>query len=159
MSDQIQVSKTVDATPEQLFAVLSTPARHGDIDGADMLRGVEGSGAKISAVGDEFVMNMNNEALGDYQMKNRIVAFEENSKIGWAPSLHPIDGYTDKLGDVRATGHTYTWELEPAGSGQTKVTQTYDWSAVTDESFRGFFPMLNESQLSDSIDRAARAAK
>ena len=158
MSDQIQVSKTVDASPEQLFDVLATPKRHQEFDGADMLRGVEGSSSQVSGTGDEFVMNMENDALGAYQMKNTVVAFEKDRKIGWAPSLHPIDGYTDKLGDVKATGHSYTWELEPAGSG-TKVTQTYDWSGVKDESFRGFFPMVSEDQLSDSIDKVANAAK
>ncbi len=35
---------------------------------------------------------------------------------------------------------------------------TYDWSGVTDQDFRGFFPMVSEEQLTDSIDRAARAA-
>lgn len=157
MSDQIVVSKTVDKTPEQLFALLSTPARHTEFDGADMVRGPEGSGDRITGVGDEFVMNMNNPDLGDYQMKNTVIAYEPDRKIGWAPSIHPLDGYTDKLGDVKATGHSYTWELEPSGSG-TKVTQTYDWSGVTDEQFRGFFPMVQEDQLADSIDRAANAA-
>ncbi|RZT86970.1 polyketide cyclase/dehydrase/lipid transport protein [Pseudonocardia sediminis] len=158
MSDtSITVSKSVDATPEQLFALLSTPSRHQEIDGAGMLRGVEGA-EKVTGVGDQFVMNMNNDALGDYQMKNTVTSYEENRKIGWAPQIHPIDGYKDKLGDVQVKGHSYTWELEPEGSG-TKVTQVYDWSAVTDEGFKGFFPMLTEQQLSDSIDNAARAAK
>ena len=155
--DQIVVSKTVNASPQQLFALLSTPSRHTEFDGSSMLRGPEGSGAQVSGVGDEFVMNMNNDALGDYQMKNKVVAFEQDRRIGWAPSIHPFDGYTDKLGDVKATGHSYTWELEPSGSG-TLVTQTYDWSGVTDEQFRGFFPMVSEQQLDDSIDRAASAA-
>ncbi|GAA4847644.1 SRPBCC family protein [Actinomycetospora corticicola] len=158
MSDQIQVSKTVDASPEQMFALLSQPSRHTEFDGAGMLRGVEPGGENVSGTGDEFIMNMNQDALGDYQMKNVVTAYEENRKIGWAPSLHPLDGYKDKVGDAQATGHTYTWELEPAGSG-TKVTQTYDWSGVEDEAFRGFFPMLTEDQLSESIDKVANAAK
>jgi uncharacterized protein YndB with AHSA1/START domain len=157
-SDQLKVSRTVDASPEQLFALLSKPSNHEEIDGASMLRGIEGSDAPVSGVGDEFIMKMSNDALGDYRMHNEIVAFEPDRKIGWAPSLHPIDGYTDKLGDVRAVGHTYTWELEPEGGG-TKVTQIYDWSGVKDENFRGFFPMLSEEQLADSIDKAGRAAK
>jgi hypothetical protein len=59
---------------------------------------------------------------------------------------------------VKATGHTWTWELEPAGSG-TKVTQTYDWSGVTDDQFRGFFPMVSEDQMSATIDKVANATK
>lgn len=158
-AEQIQATKTVDATPEQLFELLATPARHTEFDGASMLRGVDDKASEqVSGVGDEFIMNMTNSVLGDYQMRNTVVAYQENSKIGWAPELYPSDGYTDKLGDMRAAGHTYTWELEPVASGRTKVTQTYDWSNVTDQDFRGLFPMLNEEQLVDSIDRAARAA-
>lgn len=158
MSDQITVTKTVDASPQDLFAVLATPARHTEIDGAAMLRGLNGPG-EVSGVGDQFVMKMNNDAVGDYEMKNTITTFEQDKAIGWAPQIHPLDGYTDKLGDVQVKGHTYTWYLEPAGSGQTKVTQVYDWSGVEDESFRGFFPMVSEDQLSESIDNAAQAAK
>lgn len=157
MSDtQIVASKTVNARPEQLFALLSTPARHREIDGADMLRGTDTG--QVTDVGDEFVMQMRNDALGDYEMKNQVVSYEQNRKIGWAPSLHPPDGYTDKLGDVRASGHTYTWELEPTSDGRTRVTQTYDWSNVTDEEFKSFFPMLSKAQLDNSIDNAAHAA-
>jgi Polyketide cyclase / dehydrase and lipid transport len=158
MSDQQQVSKTVDASPEQLFSLLAKPALHTDFDGAHMLRGAEPGDEEITGTGDAFVMNMENDALGPYQMRNIVTAYEPNRKIGWAPSLHPLDGYTDKLGDVRATGHTWTWELEPEGSG-TKVTQTYDWSGVTDEQFRGFFPMVTEDQMSATIDKVADAAK
>lgn len=58
---------------------------------------------------------------------------------------------------MQATGHTWTWELELAGSG-TSVTQTYDWSGVRDEQFRGFFPMVTEVQMSATIDKVANAA-
>ena len=156
MSENITVTRSVDASPEQLFALLSNPARHQEMDSASMLRGVEGA-AGVSGVGDEFVMNMNNAALGDYRMRNTITTYEPDRAIGWAPKLDPIDGYTDKLGDTRAEGHTYTWHLEPEGSG-TRVTQVYDWSGVTDDGFRGFFPMLTEAQLTDSIEKAGRAA-
>lgn len=158
VSEQQQVTKTVDASPEQLFSLLATPQRHTEFDGSTMLRGVEPGAAQITGTGDEFVMNMENDVLGPYQMRNVVTSYEQNRKIGWAPSLHPLDGYTDKLGDVKATGHTWTWELEPAGSG-TKVTQTYDWSGVEDEQFRGFFPLVTEDQMSQTIDNVANAAR
>jgi len=46
-----------------------------------------------------------------------------------------LDGYKDKIGDMLARGHTYTWELEPSGGG-TSVTQIYNWNQVTDDGFR-----------------------
>ena len=142
MSDQIKVTRTVDASPEQLFSLLANPSRHTEIDGA----------------GDQFVMNMNQEGLGEYQMRNTVTVYEENRTIGWAPELFPLDALKDKIGDIEAKGHTYTWELEPSGSGTT-VTQTYEWSKVTDEAFRGLFPRVSEEQLAESIENAARAAR
>ena len=155
--EQLSVSRTVDASPEQVFAVLSDPGRHTELDDSSMLRGLE-SGSKVSGVGDEFIMNMSNPLLGDYQMRNTVIAFEQDRKIGWAPTLHPEGAYADKLGDMKAGGHTYTWELEPAGSSQTKVTQVYDWSQVPDEQFKALLPMLGEEQLVESIERVGRAA-
>ena len=158
MSDQIKVTRTVDASPEQLFSLLANPSRHTEIDGAGMLRGVDGGGAPVTGVGDQFVMNMNQEGLGEYQMRNTVTVYEENRTIGWAPELFPLDALKDKIGDIEAKGHTYTWELEPSGSG-TEVTQTYEWSKVTDEAFRGLFPRVSEEQLAESIENAARAAR
>ncbi|HEY2203007.1 MAG TPA: SRPBCC family protein [Pseudonocardia sp.] len=156
-SDQIKVTRTVDASPEQVFAVLTDPARHAELDGSAMLRGLEG-GSTLTGVGDEFIMNMNNDILGDYQMRNEVVSYEKDRKIGWAPLLYPEGAYADKLGDMKPGGHTYTWELRQGGSGGTEVTQVYDWSGVTDAQFRGLFPMLSEEQLGESIDRAGRLA-
>jgi uncharacterized protein YndB with AHSA1/START domain len=157
MADSIRVTRTVDAKPEALFALLATPTRHPEFDGAGMLRGTEGSVGKVSAVGDQFIMNMNNPNLGDYQMRNTITAYEEGRTLAWAPELYPLDGYKDRVGDMVARGHTYTWELEPSGDG-TSVTQIYDWNQVTDEVLRGVFPMVTEEQIADSIERAGRAA-
>ncbi|MHC1562710.1 SRPBCC family protein [Actinomycetospora sp. C-140] len=157
MSEQVTVTRTVDAPPEQIFALLSTPARHHEFDGAGMLRGVDGEGA-VSGIGDQFVMNMRNDVLGDYQMLNTVTAYDQDRRIGWAPQLHPIDGYTDKLGNVTAKGHTWTWELAPSGGG-TEVTQVYDWSGVQDADFKGFFPLVTEDQMTQTIDKVADAAR
>lgn len=159
MSDRIEVSRTVDASPEQVFAVLADPKRHAEFDSVNMLRGAGVKNDRVSKVGDEFVIEMHNDILGNYEIVNEVVSFEENRRIGWAPRLYPsTDAYRDKLGNMNPGGHTYTWELEPASSG-TKVTQIYDWSNVSDETFRSLLPMLNEDQIGDSIDRVGRVAK
>ena len=157
MSEQITVTRTVDARPDQMFALLASPGRHHEFDGAGMLQGVDGN-ATVSGVGDQFVMNMRNDALGDYQMLNTVTSYEQDREIGWSPQLHPLDGYTDKLGDVTAKGHTWTWKLAPSGSG-TEVTHVYDWSGVQDDQFKGFFPMVTEDQMTQTIDKVADAAQ
>lgn len=154
-NERFEVSRTVEATPEQLFALLSNPARHPELDSSSML--LSSDEGPVTKVGDSFVVKMNNAILGDYEIKNTVVAFEENRTIGWKPALHPEGAHADKLGDMKPGGHTYTWHLEPAGSG-TKVTEVYDWSGVTDQQFKGLCPMLTEDQLADSIEKAGRAA-
>lgn len=155
MSETIRISRTVDASPDKVFAVLADPGRHTEFDGSSMLRGLA-EGAPVTAVGDVFIIDMYNDILGDYQIRNTVVAFEKDRTIGWGPALHPADGYTDKIGDMKPGGHTFTWELEPAGQGCT-VTQVYDWSGVTDPQFKAMMPLISEAQLGDSVDRVGRA--
>lgn len=107
MSDRIETSRTVGATPQEVYDLLADPRRHGEF--ADMMRGPGDGCEPVREVGDEFIVSMNNELLGDYQMINRIVCFERNRRIGWAPILYPsIEAYQDKLGDIKPGGHTFT---------------------------------------------------
>ncbi len=157
MSEQIKVTRDVDASPEQLFAVLSDPARHQLFDGADMVRGLA-EGGPITGVGDAFIMNMENKNLGAYQVRNEVSDYEPNRKLAWRPVLYPKGGYADKIGDMDPGGHNFTWELSPNGSGGTTVTQTYDWSGVWDPGFKSLFPMFSEDVLASSIDKVGKAA-
>lgn len=155
-SESMTVTRTVDAGPAEIFAALADPARHTELDGSGLLRGlVEGS--TLTGVGDEFVLDMHNSILGDYQIRNVVTSYKQDREIGWAPHLHPDGAYADKLGDMKPGGHTYTWILEPAGEG-TKVTQVYDWSKVGDPGFKALFPMLGEEALATSIEKVGQKA-
>lgn len=157
MSEQLKVTRDVDASPEQVFALLSDPDRHQEVDGSGLIRGLA-EGSTIGGTGDTFRMNMNNPTLGDYQVRCTVCAFEPDRKIGWAPQLYPVDGYKDKIGDMVTGGHTFVWELAPSPSGGTTITQTHDWSGVGDPGFKSLFPMLNEDVLAASIDKVGKAA-
>src|SRR5271165_695510 len=58
---QLQVSRIIDAPPERIFAVLADPARHRELDGAGMLHGLDSGDAPVTAAGQAFVMNMNQD--------------------------------------------------------------------------------------------------
>ena len=156
MPEQLKVSGEVAASPEQVFALLADPARHPEIDGADMLRGLA-DGGPISGVGETFRMKMNNAVLDDYEVTNTVTVFEPGRRIGWSPSGLAGDNL-DRLGDMKPGGQSFTFELEPNGSGGTTVTQVYDWSGVTDPAFKGLFPFLKEEQLAGTIERLGKAA-
>jgi uncharacterized protein YndB with AHSA1/START domain len=156
-SRQLEVSDTVPAPPEQVFALLADPARHTELDGAGMLRGLVSGPSSITAVGDTFVMDMNQDGLGDYRMSNEVVDFELNRRIAWAPSPHPPGALKEIIGDMDPSGHTYSWELEPTAEGGTRVTHVYDWSGVRDERALDLFPRVSEEQMAGTISRIAEA--
>lgn len=156
MSDDMRhvVSGTIVAAPEQVFAVLSDPNRHTEIDGAGMLRGAPDPQPPVTGVGDAFVMNMNQDGLGDYQMRSEIIAFEAGRRIAWAPGLYNVPAdLAAALGDIDFSGYHYTWELAPAADGSTQVTHTYDWSGVKDERALPFFPRVTPEQMAQTIAR------
>ena len=151
------VTGTVDAAPERVFAVLSDPGRHTEIDGAGMLRGLA-SGGPVTGVGDSWVMDMNQPNLGDYQMRSEVIAFEPGREIVWAPSIHPPDSLAHLVGDIEFEGYYYGWELAPGPDGGTEVTHTYDWSGVKDKRALPFFPRVSTEQMGETINRLGQAA-
>src|SRR5580700_6788695 len=78
----LSVSRDVSVPAEQLFAVLVDPARHKEIDGSGMVRGAATAGP-LRAVGDIFTMDMEQEAIGQYQSDNVVTELDRDRKIAW----------------------------------------------------------------------------
>jgi hypothetical protein len=154
----IQVTGKVEAPPAALFAVLSDPARHVEVDGADMLRGLDSGPSPVTGTGDAWVMNMEQDGIGRYQMRSEVVLYERDRVIAWAPAIHPPGALSHVIGELDPSGHVWAWELEPAPDGGSHVTHTYDWSGVKDEGAIGLYPRVTAEQMSASIDRLGAAA-
>lgn len=120
----VEVSRTINATPAELFAVLTDPRRHLDFDGSDMLRGTEHD-APITATGDAFLMRMHHPEFGDYVMRNRVLAFEADRHVEWSPLRE----------DVEDDDWDYRWgyRLAPRADGKTDVTEYFDCTRSPDE--------------------------
>jgi uncharacterized protein YndB with AHSA1/START domain len=166
MTDEkrLVVTGTADAPPEAVFAVLADPARHTEIDGSSMCQGC--STGPITGVGQSFVMDMYREALGKYQTRNEVVAFEPDRRIAWrvspetsSPEIDGLLGDPSNPDRIQPGGHTFAWELEPTGDGQTKVTHTYDWSTLTDERFGAFCPFITAEEMSSTLSALGAAAR
>ncbi|MGQ0574926.1 MAG: SRPBCC family protein [Pseudonocardia sp.] len=155
-SRKIQVSRVIDAPAEDIFALLSDPNRHPELDGAGFVRGVAGEAPPIRGIGQVFTMNMHQPQLGDYRMINLVTAFQPHSRIGWGPQMDPDCDAAQKLGEIDASGHTFTFDLSAADGG-TEVTQTYEWMSVKDPKFAEMFPLVSAEQLEGSLDRLAAA--
>jgi hypothetical protein len=121
----VSVSRRIGAPAEAIFGVLADPGRHTEIDGTGMLRGAATSDL-ITGAGDVFVMNMFFERLGDYQMSNHVVEFEQDRLIGWEPAARP--GHADESSG--GWGHRWSFSLVPYGPDATVVTESYDCSRV-----------------------------
>jgi hypothetical protein len=101
------------------------PAKHAAIDGTGWVA-ESPDDRPLTAVGQTFRMTMHhaNHPDGNYEMANRIQVFEPPNAISWEP------GYDAGDGSLRFGGWTWRYDLTPAGPSETKVTPTYDWSAV-----------------------------
>ena len=150
MSDErLEVQRTIEAEPAAIFAVLCDPQGHVAIDASGMLQ--DATGEPAGAVGDEFVVHMDREALNDYPLGKydvtiEITAFEPDREIAW--TIH---------GQIQPSiGHVYGYRLEPIEGG-TNVTSYYDWSEI-EQQWRDadIFPIISELALRGTLGILAR---
>jgi uncharacterized protein YndB with AHSA1/START domain len=133
----VTVSRRICAPAHAIFQVLADPARHPEFDGSESLRGA-GSTAVISGVGDVFVMKMHFPHIGDYEMNNHVVEYEQDRRIGWQPEAgrgHP-NAAPDSSEPAR-WGQRWSYQLIPDGPDATVVTEIYDCSQAPAEERAG----------------------
>lgn len=129
----VEVSRRIPAPPSRIFEILANPSRHVDLDGSGMLRGAVSS-AVVSAVGDVFSMKMFVEPIGDYEMMNFVVEYEEDRRIGWEPA--PGDDVASEGGTYPIgvpAGHRWSFALTPDGPDATVVTEIFDCTSSPED--------------------------
>jgi hypothetical protein len=152
--DSVSATKVIDAPAEAIFAVLADPARHAAIDGTGWVQ-ENLDGMLITAVGQIFRMSMYHAKHpdGNYQMANQVLVFDSPSTISWKPGREGPDGA------LSFGGWTWSYDLAPAGPSSTKVTLSYDWSAVPGPiRERIGFPPFPPEHLSNSLAHLAELA-
>jgi uncharacterized protein YndB with AHSA1/START domain len=145
----ITVQRTIDASSQAVFDVLSNPERHPELDGSGFVRSDEKTD-RITGTGQVFRMNMTGPHMGgDYQTDNTVTGYDKNHLLAWqtAPA------------DTEPPGWEWVWELTAEGSDATTVRLTYDWGKVTDQALLAKigFPLVPESALEDSLGNLASA--
>lgn len=148
-TERFEIQRTINATPEAIFAVLRDPKGHVTIDSSGMLQ--SSTGAPVNAVDDTFVVHMDRESLNDYPLglydvTVRITTFAENQEIAWTV-----------IGELKPPlGHIYGYTLEPIADG-TLVTSYYDWSDIhPDWRAANIFPIMSELSLRATLGILAR---
>jgi hypothetical protein len=151
-TDQVTASTTIDAAPEAVFAALADPSTHAAIDGTGWVRGAEDDD-RLTAVGQVFRMAMYhpNHPDKDYEMANLVEVFDEPRAIAWKPGTESAD-----TGELSFGGWTWRYDLEAAGPSRTRVTLTYDWSAVPPH-IREYirFPPFGQDHIESSLQHLA----
>ena len=103
----VTVRRTIAADRQALFDIVADPAQHPVIDGSNSVRALrEGAPDRLS-LGATFSMDMHLAA--DYRIVNRVVEFEEPSRIAWR----------------HFNGHIWRYEFTEVASG-TEVTEQWD---------------------------------
>jgi hypothetical protein len=145
-TERYVVTRTISASPADIFAVLADPRRHCNTEPGDWVRDAVDN-APITGIDQLFAMNMYlKEAGGDYVTHNLVTVFDQDRAIAWMPGL------LDDAGSHDPGGWFWRYDLAPNGHG-TDVTLTYDWTG-TSQGFRdqvGGMPMFPEDYLAASL--------
>src|ERR1700722_1753624 len=119
----VSVSRRIEASAEQLFALLADCVNHPLIDGSGMGR-EPAPGVRVSQVGDAFVMDMHHREFGDYQMRNEVVEDEAGRRLTWEPVRAVSPEELEAFGGPAR--YRWGYQLPPDGPGATVVTETFD---------------------------------
>jgi uncharacterized protein YndB with AHSA1/START domain len=151
-NDRLVRTRTIPASVDQIFTLLSDPRRHHETEPGDWVRGAI-DGTPITEVGQVFSMNMYLDVVGGaYRVDNTVTTFDPPHAIAWDP------GQADESGRIVPGGWRWRYDLTASDAG-TEVTLTYDWSATTEatrEEFGGFPPFPAEF-LDASLESLERA--
>ncbi len=118
LSSGVSVERFVKAPPAAVFALLSDPSRHREIDGSGTLRDAVDGPTRLE-LGSRFGMHM--KAGAPYTMINEVVEFKPDRRIAW--QARPDRTLAAKV----IGGRIWRYELEPQDGG-TLVRETWDIS-------------------------------
>jgi uncharacterized protein YndB with AHSA1/START domain len=142
--DRIAASRTVAASPAEIFRIVTDPAMHVEIDGSGMLEAAAGA-QRLEAPGDTFVMDMDREPLGDvamgkYKSVNTVTRIVPDALLEWNVGVPDRGPY----------GHVYGWEITAVGPGETEITNYCEWPNIPEKA-RPYFPIVPLAMLEKSV--------
>lgn len=137
-------SRDISAGATEIFELIADPAQQPRWDGNDNLAEAP-TGQRVGAVGAVFTMTL----TGGQVRENHVVEFDEGRRIAWRPAEPGSE----------PPGHLWRWEIEQIDSGSSRVTHTYDWTQLTDQSRVARARATTADTLRQSLDRLAAVAE
>jgi uncharacterized protein YndB with AHSA1/START domain len=150
--ETVSATITISAPAETVFAVLADPSRHAAIDGTGRVRNAFDD-QRLTGSGQVFRVAMyhENHPNGSYEMANQVLAFEPPHVISWQPGFD-----SPETGQLEFGGWVWRYDLTQLGPAETKVTLTYDWSAVGPAPRQHLqFPPFAPDHLGNSLSHLA----
>ncbi|WP_375487820.1 SRPBCC family protein [uncultured Jatrophihabitans sp.] len=138
--------RIIPAPPEAIFAVLTDPERHREIDGSGTVRGVRASDRPLTS-GSSFDMHMRRGFA--YSTRSTVTEFEPGRVIAWQtrPLTLPLPWFIG--------GRTWRYELEPVDGG-TRVTETWDLRAERNRALVRPLAGDPERDMAQTLERLER---
>lgn len=140
----VSATRVISASAERIFELIADPSRQPSWDGNNNLASAA-PGQRVRQVGDVFKTTLTSGAVRE----NHVVEFIEGSKIAWRPAEPKR----------QPPGHLWRWELSPINATLTSVTQTYDWTALSDSTRLARARATTADMLRESMDRLAVLAQ
>ena len=140
----VSARREVAAPAATIFELIADPARQPLWDGNENLAEAA-EGQRVRAVGDVFRVRL---TMGEVR-ENHVVEFDEGHLLAWRPAEPGSE----------PPGHLWRWELEPLEESRTRVTSTYDWTRLTDETRLPRARATTADKLDASIARLAALAE
>jgi uncharacterized protein YndB with AHSA1/START domain len=153
-NENISANITIAAPAETVFDVLADPSTHEAIDGTGWVRqSLDGKHVTRSGQVFRVAMYHDNHPDKDYEMANRVEVFDPPHAIAWQPGQ---GGDDDAL---EFGGWFWRYDLSQVAPSQTRVTLTYDWSAVPSYTREHIgFPPFDAAHLDNSLKHLAELA-
>jgi uncharacterized protein YndB with AHSA1/START domain len=147
-ADRIAASRTVTASPAEVFRIVTDPAMHVEIDGSGMLKAAPGA-TRLEAPGDTFEMDMDREPLGDvdmgkYKSLNTVTRIVPDELLEWNVGAYDRGPY----------GHVYGWKITAVSPGETTITNYCEWPDIPEKA-RPYFPIVPLAMLEKSVENLA----
>jgi hypothetical protein len=151
--ENVSATLAIGVPAADVFAVLADPTTHPAIDGTGWVRDALDR-EPLTGSGQVFRMAMYhpNAPGGHYRTANEVQVLDAPHAIGWR------SGSENAAGDLEFGGWAWRYDLVPLGPSETRVTLTYDWSAVPQplrEHLPFPLPPFPPEHLTNSLDHLA----
>lgn len=133
----------VNADADELFAMVSDPRRHGELDGSGTVKNTVKGPDKLEQ-GSKFSVSMKQYGV-PYRITSTVTDFRDDPRSKVIEWQHPL-------------GHSWRWEFDETQPGVTTVTEAFRYDTAKSPKALEIFkmPQQNAKGISSTLEQLAR---